>query len=128
MAIPAAAAPLTLNFSGSIDLSGFGASASSTFEGAATWDTAASPAVQGTNVAFYLLDAIALTVNGIDVSATFDFGTVEVTDASNFDNELILIFQFSPPINLGAVQGSNTFLGLSADLKRCSRGRASLKI
>ena len=111
VAIPAAAAPLTLNFFGSIDLSEFGASASSTFDGAATWDTAANPAVQGNNFAFYLLDSIALTVNGIDVSATFDFGTVEVTDASNFDNELTLQFQFSPPINLGAVPGVQYFFG-----------------
>ena len=111
VAIPAAAAPLTLNFFGSIDLSGFGASASSTFDGAATWDTTASPAVQHTDAAFYLLDSIALTVNGIDVSATFDFGTVEVTDASNFDNELSLQFQFAPPINLGAVPGVQYFFG-----------------
>jgi hypothetical protein len=93
-------------------LSGFGASASSTFEGAATWDTAASPALQGTNFAFYLLDAKALTVNGIDVSASIGDGTVEVTDASNFDNELTLQFQFSPPLNLGAVPEVLYFFGI----------------
>ncbi len=113
VAVPAAAAPLTLHFFGSVDLSRVGASASSTFEGAATWDTTASPVVQQPEFAWYLLDDMALTVNGTDVSASIGDGTVEVVDQSIFDNGLILTFHFSPPLNLGEpVREVQHFLGI----------------
>jgi hypothetical protein len=103
LAAPAAAAPITLNFSGSVDLSPFGEPATSTFAGSLTWD---SGAVGSCDPAFCGYDVQAtLSINGTDYSgATTARLTLE-------DDRAIFSFVFSPRLdfNLDIVDFNGRF-------------------
>jgi hypothetical protein len=74
---PAHASPLTLDFSGTVDLTDLGGLASNTFSGSVTWDPSQSPFLEGTgggpgnptDIAQYVMVSESLSVDGIDLTA-----------------------------------------------------------
>ena len=66
MAAAAQASPLTLNFSGSVDLSGSGGAADNPFSGFFTWETTKAPSESDPNLAIYEVEAYQLIFNGVD--------------------------------------------------------------
>ena len=80
MAAPAYATTLTLNFSGTVDLSGSGGLANNPFSAFFTWNSLAAPfQVDGTADAIYDLTAYQLIFNG--VNQTHGGGIVVLNDA-----------------------------------------------
>jgi hypothetical protein len=68
-AVSAQAAPITLEFSGSIDLSSEGGPALNTFNGSITWNPASLPFEVDPDFAVYDPMSYSLIFNGVDVSA-----------------------------------------------------------
>jgi hypothetical protein len=66
VAATAQASPLTMNFSGSVDLSVSGGAAVNPFSGFFTWDTTKTPSQIDPNVAQYNIEAYQLIFNGVD--------------------------------------------------------------
>jgi hypothetical protein len=77
IAAPAGADTVTLNFSGTVNLSSVGGAASNTFSGSFTWDPSTVPfnyvSLPGEDTAYYLPNAYSFTLNSTNISAsTFD--------------------------------------------------------
>ena len=109
---PSAGALLTLDFSGTADLSPFGASATSTFDGSVTWDsdTPANPS----NPTAYLFStaggSATVAINGTDYSSRVSFlSNFQVNESGSGDSFTVLIF-FSPLIDLGVGPDVDTLL------------------
>jgi hypothetical protein len=90
-AVPSHAAPVTLRFSGTADLSAFGAPATSVFAGSIFWDTAMEPESGNRWYARYLLDGdpssvrATLKINGVDYSDRIQpFSRLEIDHVSLF--------------------------------------------
>ena len=77
IAAPAGADTVTLNFSGTVNLSSVGGATSNTFSGSFTWDPSTVPfnyvSLPGEDTAYYLPNAYSFTLNSTNISAsTFD--------------------------------------------------------
>lgn len=87
VAAAAHASPLTLNFSGSVDLSGSGGAAVNPFSGFFTWDTTKTPVPGGgdANSELYEFEAYQLIFNGVDKTrGPGGAGVFVVNDADPF--------------------------------------------
>lgn len=99
IAVPALANPVTLDFSGTVDLSGVGGLASNTFSGSVTWDPTAAPTSTGSllgsgTYAQYTPVSDSLTVDSVNViSAVFPPAFLQV-DILPYDDELDIAFSF----------------------------------
>jgi hypothetical protein len=100
------ASPVTLRFSGTADLSPFGGTLDSVFEGDVTWDETIEPDAffPSESVARYLLDG-----SPSSVMATFSIAGIDYSDriepSSRFElgsRDLFLQLFFTPPIDLDA--------------------------
>jgi hypothetical protein len=65
-AATADAVPLTLSFSGTLDLSDSGGAEDNPFSGFVTWDTTKTPSESDPNFALYDVEAFQLLFNGVD--------------------------------------------------------------
>jgi hypothetical protein len=87
-AATAEASPLTLYFSGSVDLSGSGLAAVNPFSGFFTWDPARTPSETDPGVAIYEVEAYQLIFNGVDRTlgaGLFVFDDVDAFGTGNVD-------------------------------------------
>ena len=108
----AAADTITLSFHGSIDLSTFGGSPSSSYAGSVSWDPATDPSVWFPGVTRYLLDGAPgsvyanLAINGVNYTERIEpFSRFEQTAS-----DLFLELYFEPVVDLD--------LGSLPDLRR----------
>jgi hypothetical protein len=88
VAATAQADPLTLHFSGSVDLSGSGGAAVNPFSGFFTWDPARTPSETDPGVAIYEVEAYQLIFNGVDRTlgaGLFVFDNVNAFGTGNVD-------------------------------------------
>ena len=112
---PAAqAAPLTLNFSGSLDLSGSGGAADNPFSGFFTWDTAQVPfQSEPPNLAMYEVEAYQLIINGVDKTTPGpgSAGIFVVNDADFFGTGNVDAFLFLTTIETNPILGDQLFIG-----------------
>jgi hypothetical protein len=101
-AAPVHASTVTLRFSGTADLSTFGASEASVFEGDVTWDTSMVPQWYGGWYARYLIDGepgsvrATFSVDGIDYSDRVR----AISRLEHLPYELFLEFHFEPILDL----------------------------
>jgi len=126
LAAPSQAALITLNFSGSVNLSSVdgGQSNPHTYSGSITWDTTKIPFEPGTDIATYDLQSYTLFFDGVDYTApVIGDGTGSgIAVANNFDapelglfatnDGLAFFLQFQQPFNIGGQPGSLVLLGL----------------
>src|SRR5687767_2243502 len=99
----AQAALLTLNFSGSVDLSGSGGAADNPFSGFFTWDPAKTPSQSGSNVAIYQVEAYQLTFNGVLLDSSLGGGLFVFNDANVFGTGNVDALMFGSTIEKDAV-------------------------
>jgi hypothetical protein len=103
----AQASPLTVNVSGTIDLSGFGASAASTFTGSVTWEST-TPAGGSSISNLYTFGAaggsVSFVLNGTNYSGNIDTAVSGTAfNVLNSSEDLFGVsFVFTTPLNLGA--------------------------
>ena len=121
VAIPAraAATPVTLAFSGTVDFSSVGGAAASTFSGTATWDTT-TPGFPTLNPAerVYRLTSATFGLNGVDYSVDTDpcCLSAKVTD-SDTDKLVVDIEFFCGDPQLCSVGSSITLPGFTLPLR-----------
>jgi hypothetical protein len=103
IAAPARASQITMDFSGTVDLSGQGGPASNSYSGSLTWDTAASPSSTFANGALYhgvkptfIFDAVDETAN-VDLHQTI----LEVTHNNFGLDQFVLDVLFNPSFDAG---------------------------
>jgi len=112
MAPAAQAAPLTLNFSGSLDLSGSGGAAANPFSGFFTWDTDRAPSqTELPSLAIYQVEAYQLIINGVAVDQSLGSGLFVVDDGDFFGTGNVDAFVFLATIARDAVAGDTLFIG-----------------
>lgn len=98
---PASAAPISFNFSGSIDLSNFGGSSSSAFGGSFVWDTAAAPVgTMGSDTTLYALTSESFTLNAVNLTSRITTPMFSVTNSPSGD-AFSFGWAFSPAVNVG---------------------------
>ena len=98
----AQAAPLTLNFSGSLDLSG----TDTPFSGSFTWDPAAAPGdIDPPNFAEYDVEAYQLFFDGVEIDTSLGAGMFVVNNADFFGTGNIDAFVFGATVEKDAVNG-----------------------
>ena len=88
VAAVAQASPLTLNFSGSVNLSGSGGAADNPFSGFFTWDPAKGPSDTDPGIAIYEVEAYQLIFNGVARTlgaGLFVFDSVNAFGTGNVD-------------------------------------------
>jgi hypothetical protein len=112
IAVPARADDVTLDFSGTVDLSRAGGPASSTYSGSVTWDPSSSPVYQENStiddLAEYAPVAESFTLNSTDISGSIldsDISVFVLPGAGGFDS-LSVSFGFfdevvGPPKEVG---------------------------
>ena len=111
VAAAAQAAPLTLNFSGSIDLSGSGGAADNPFSGFFTWDPAKAPFDSDPPfLSMYEVEAYQLIFNGVEVDTSLGGGLFVVNDADFFGTGDIDAFLFLATIETDAILGDKLFI------------------
>ena len=102
----AEASPITISFSGTIDLSAFGASSSSTFSGTVTWETT-TPGGPAIELWTYFFDeaggSATFILNGTDYSSSIVAGSSFVigNDVFGAIDQFAAIILFSPALDLG---------------------------
>jgi hypothetical protein len=112
VAAAAQASPLTLNFSGSLDLSGSGGAADNPFSGFFTWDPAKAPFDSDPpNLAMYEVEASQLIINGIDIDPALGGGLFVVNDADFFGTGNVDALVFLATIETDAIIGDKLFIG-----------------
>jgi hypothetical protein len=98
-AATALAAPLTLNFSGSIDLTMSGGSKDNPFSGFFTWDPIATPGNGSDNsAAFYPLLDYQVALNGVEPDPALGAGLILLNDADLLGTGTQDVFAFFAPI------------------------------
>ena len=92
IATPTHATLVTMDFSGTVDLTGAGGATSNTFSGSVTWDTAAVPVATSPGLAQYTSTPTAqtFTFNSTDVSAFIS--DVDIFVGDNYDSGVVLDF------------------------------------
>jgi PEP-CTERM motif len=100
LASPAQASLITLNFSGTADLSQFGASAASTFQGSVTWDSNKVPVIPGVTLASYFVEAFSISINSVDYTSSVLVPSIEMMDSA-FGDYWRVASSFSPFLDLG---------------------------
>jgi hypothetical protein len=114
-AASAEANPLTLHFSGSVDLSGSGGAADTPFSGFFTWETTKTPFdTEPPNAAFYALEAYQLILDGVD--KTIGAGGAALTVGNDVDllataatADVLVLFA---AIEQNAVTGDTLLIGI----------------
>jgi PEP-CTERM motif-containing protein len=108
----AQAVPLTLLFSGSLDLSASGGAAVNPFSGFFTWETTATPfASEPPNLAIYPLVAYQLILNGNSVDTTLGAGLFVFNDADAFGTGNVDALLLFVTIEHNAVIGDTALIG-----------------
>jgi hypothetical protein len=108
----AQAAPLTLHFAGSLDLSGSGGAADNPFSGFVTWDPAKTPfETDPPDLAMYEAEAYQLILNGVTVDTALGGGLFVVNDADFFGTGDVDALLFLATIAKDAVVGDTLFVG-----------------
>jgi hypothetical protein len=112
VAAAAQASPLTLYFSGSLDLSGSGGAANTPFSGFFTWDTAKVPGdIEPPNFAEYDVEAYQLIFNGVNISTALGGGMFVINDADFFGNGTNVDgLVFGATIEKNAIIGDKLFI------------------
>jgi hypothetical protein len=116
-ATTAAASPLTLNFSGSLDLTSSGGSTDNPFSGFFTWDTTQAAGPGGdASTAFYSLVEYELILNGAVVDPTLGAGLIVVNDADLFgtgvmQDALLFFATVQNDATVNGVTGTMGFIG-----------------
>lgn len=111
VAAAAQASPLTLNFSGSLDLSGSGGAADNPFSGFFTWDPAKAPAESDPpNLAIYEVEAYQLILNGVEIDTALGGGLFVVNDGDFFGTGNIDALVFLATIEKDAIVGDKLFI------------------
>ena len=112
VAAAAQASPLTLNFSGSLDLTLSGGSADNPFSGFFTWDPATVPAQSfPPNLAIYPLEAHQLILNGIEIDQSLGAGLFVFNDVDAFGTGNVDALMFFAPIKEEPGVGTTAFIG-----------------
>jgi len=115
VAAVAQASPLTLNFSGTMDLSGSGGAADTPFSGFFTWDPAKTPFDSDPpSLATYHVEAYQLIFNGVEIDTALGGGLFVVNDADFFGTGNIDALVFLATIEKDAVIGDKLFIGALA--------------
>ena len=120
---PAYAAPITFEFSGTVDLSSEGGPALNTFSGSLTWDSDNVTPTEEDPGVYAQYDPLSYTLifNGVDYTApVIGDGTgsgVVVADDTNPLTEAIedvfaFFFEFRPPFQIGGVDGDLALIGV----------------
>lgn len=111
VASAAQASPLTLHFSGTVDLSGSGGAADNPFSGFFTWDTAEAPFLTDPGVALYHIEAHQLIFNGADLTGAPDNGGLFVfNDVNAFGTGAVDALMFGTMIDSDPVAGDTLLL------------------
>ena len=106
---------LTLNFSGSLDLSGSGGAADTPFSGFVTWDPAKLPFDSDPpDIAMYLAEAHQLIFNGSEIDPSLGGGLFLVNDGNFFGTGDVDALVFLATINEDAINGNTLFIGALA--------------
>ena len=121
VAAAAQASPLTLNFSGSVDLSVSGGAADNPFSGFFTWDPAKTPFQSDPpNDAIYEVEAYQLIFNGIDINPSLGGGLFVFNDANAFGTGNVDALMFGATIEknaiIGGITGDKLLLGALSGL------------
>ena len=112
VAAAAQASPLTLNFSGSLDLSGSGGAADNPFSGFFTWDPAKAPFDSDPpSLAMYEVEAYQLIFNGIDLDQSLGAGLFVINDADFFGTGNVDALVFLATIETDAITGDKLLIG-----------------
>jgi hypothetical protein len=108
----AQAAPLTLNFSGSVDLSGSGGAPDTPFSGFFTWDTTKTPVdTDPPHFAAYEVDAHQLIFDGTEIDPSLGAGIFVVNDGDVFGTGTpVDALLFLATIEKDAVVGDKLFI------------------
>jgi len=116
VAAAAQASPLTLNFSGSLDLSASGGAADNPFSGFFTWDPAKAPFESDPpNLAMYEVEAYQLILNGIDIDTALGGGLFVIDDADFFGTGTdVDALVFLATIEKNAITGDTLFIAALA--------------
>ena len=104
-AAPAQATPITLNFSGTVNLSvPFGGPAASTFLGSVTWESTAAPVQSDATTATYAFTGATFSINGTDYSPRVQLAPTSTSFVKVFNDidELHISFRFAPKLDVGA--------------------------
>jgi len=105
------AAPLTLNFSGSLDLSESGGAADTPFSGFFTWDPAQAPFDSDPPfLAMYELGTYQLIFDGVEVDTALGGGLFVVNDANFFGTGNVDALLFLATIEEDAILGDKLFI------------------
>ena len=92
---------VTLNFTGTVDLSPFGGPTASTFNGSVTWDPSAAPFFANPNDARYRFTGATLLINGVDHSNRIQSSNSSVRIQSTTTTTFELSFGFFPNLDVG---------------------------
>ena len=117
VAAAAQASPLTLSFSGSVDLSGSGGAAVNPFSGFFTWDATRTPSEIDPNSALYEVEAYQLSFNGVDKTlGPGNAGLFVINDADLFGtgtNVDALLFGalLEKNVTIGGITGDTLLFG-----------------
>jgi len=98
----AQASLLTLNFSGSVNLTSSGGAAVNPFSGFFTWDPAKAPFQSGPNLAIYQVEAYQLTFNGVVIDTALGGGLFVFNDANAFGTGNVDALMFGATIEKNA--------------------------
>ena len=112
VAAAAQASLLTLNFSGSLDLSVSGGPADNPFSGFFTWDPAKAPSQSAPpNLAIYEVEAYQLIFNGINIDQSLGAGLFVFNDADAFGTGNVDALMFGAVIEKDALIGDKLLVG-----------------
>ena len=111
VAAAAPAAPLTVNFSGSLDLSGSGGAADNPFSGFFTWNPATVPfQSEPPNLAIYPVAAYQLILNGIETDQSLGAGLFVFNDDNAFGTGDVDALMLFVTVKTDAVAGNTAFI------------------
>jgi hypothetical protein len=111
VAAAAQAAPLTLDFSGSLDLSGSGGTADNPFSGFLTWDPAKAPVQSDPpDLAIFEVEQYQLFLNGIEIDTSLGGGLFVVNDGDFFGTGDVDALVFLATIDKDAIAGDTLFI------------------
>jgi len=112
VAAAAQAAPLTLHFAGSMDMSQSGGAADTPFSGFFTWDPAKAPAVSDPpSLAIYEPEAYQLIFDGVEVDQSLGAGLFVFNDENAFGSGDVDALMFFAVIKEDAIAGNTAFIG-----------------